>query len=148
MARFLEKGCIAGRPKRSANWGPDMRRRIRWWSRRRHCVAAAAANQGDAHAQRLLGSLVLPLAGDESAARAAIEEVRQGDPWLAVRLTLARDFGLTKLEALSVDPVEGRRPWGLLVGRNPFITQARLSAPRAVTALTPRRFTWGARRLF
>jgi hypothetical protein len=87
------------------------------------------------HAQRLLASLVLPLGGDALAARAAIEEVRQSDPWLAVRLTLARDFGLTKLEALSVDPVEGSRPWGLVVGRNPFIAQPRLSAPRAVPAL-------------
>lgn len=140
MARFfLEKAAIAGRSEAQRKLGALILRSSYSVVESEQAIAwlHAAANQGDAHAQRLLGSLVLPLAGDESAARAAIEEVRQGDPWLAVRLTLARDFGLTKLEALSVDPVEGRRPWGLLVGRNPFITQARLSAPRAVPALTP-----------
>ena len=46
-------------------------------------------------------------------------------------------FGLTKLEALTVDPAQGERAWGLVVGRNPFICQTRLSAPRAVPALSP-----------
>ena len=48
----------------------------------------------------------------------------QRDPRLAVRIELARQFGLTKLEALCVDPVDGARPWGLVVGRNPFVAKA------------------------
>ena len=82
-------------------------------------------------------SLVMPLAGSDEEAAAAIEEVRGREAWLAVRLQLSRDFGLTKLEALTVDPVKGLRSWGLVVGQNPFIAQSRLSAPRAVPALTP-----------
>jgi TPR repeat protein len=140
MARFfLEKAAMAGQSEAQRKLGALILRASSSVVESEQAIAwlHAAANQGDAHAQRLLGSLVLPLQGSESVAREAIEQVRQADPWLAVRLTLARDFGLTKLEALSVDPVEGRRPWGLLVGQNPFIAQARLSAPRAVPALTP-----------
>lgn len=140
MARFfLEKAATLGQAEaqrklgalilRSASSLAESEQAIHWLH--------AAAKQDDAHAMRLLRSLVLPLNGDDAAAASAIEQVRQSDPWLAMRLELARYFGLTKLEALSVDPVEGRRPWGLLVGKNPFITQARLSAPRAVPAVTP-----------
>jgi hypothetical protein len=32
--------------------------------------------------------------------------------------------------------VDGLRDWGLVVGRNPFIAQVRLSAPRAVPAVS------------
>ncbi len=81
-------------------------------------------------------SLVLPLEGSDTDAAAAIELIRQDDPWLAVRLQLARHFGLTKLEALCVDPADGMRPWGLVVGKNPFISQIRLSAARAIPALS------------
>ncbi|MDZ7904945.1 MAG: hypothetical protein U5N55_03605 [Cypionkella sp.] len=140
MARFfLEKAAMAGQSEAQRKLGALILRASSSVVESEQAIAwlHAAASQGDAHAQRLLGSLVLPLQGSESVAREAIEQVRQADPWLAVRLTLARDFGLTKLEALSVDPVEGRRPWGLVVGQNPFIAQARLSAPRAVPALTP-----------
>lgn len=74
------------------------------------------------------------LEGDDAAAAAAIERVREDDPWVAVRMALARHFGLTKLEALCVDPVDGLRPWGLVIGRNPFDSQIRLSAARAIPA--------------
>lgn len=139
MARFfLEKAATLGQAEAQRKLGALILRSAASIAESEQAIGwlHAAAEQGDAHAQGLLRSLVLPLDGDEVAAREAIEQVRQSDPWLAVRLSLARDFGLTKLEALSVDPVEGRRPWGLLVGQNPFITQARLSAPRAVPALT------------
>ena len=96
-----------------------------------------AASQGDTAAMRLLKSLVLPLEGHDEDADAAIEAIMREDPWLAVRLRLSRDFGLTKLEALCVDPAEGLRPWGLVVGKNPFILQVKLSAPRAVPATSP-----------
>ncbi|KQP12810.1 tetratricopeptide repeat protein [Pseudorhodoferax sp. Leaf267] len=139
MARFfLEKAAALGQAEAQRKLGALILRSASSLAESEQAISwlHAAASQDDAHAQGLLASLVLPLGGDDAAAREAIEQVRQADPWLAVRLTLARDFGLTKLEALSVDPVEGRRPWGLLVGQNPFITQARLSAPRAVPALT------------
>lgn len=96
----------------------------------------AAANRGDAPAQALLRTLVLPIGGDDAAATRAIELIRSRDPWLAARLRLSRDFGLTKLEALCVDPVAGKRAWGLVVGQNPYIVLPKLSAPRAVPALT------------
>jgi TPR repeat protein len=139
MARFfLEKAASLGQAEAQRKLGALVLRAATTLDESEQAIGwlYAAAAQDDAHARRLLQSLVLPVAGDEATARAAIEQVRLSDPWLATRLTLARDFGLTKLEALSVDPVDGRRPWGLSVGRNPFITQARLSAPRAVPALT------------
>lgn len=139
MARFfLEKAASLGQPRAQRKLGALMLRSSASLAESEQAIGwlHAAAGQGDRHARGLLESLVLPVPGDAAAAQAAIEQVRASDPWLALRLTLARDFGLTKLEALSVDPVDGRRPWGLLVGRNPFITQARLSAPRAVPALT------------
>ena len=79
---------------------------------------------------------MLPLDGADEEARAAIELVRQDDPWLAVRMQLSRQFGLTKLEALCVDPADGLRDWGLVVGKNPFISQIRLSAARAIPAVS------------
>lgn len=95
-----------------------------------------AAQQGDEQAQLLLRSLVLPLEGEDGQADAAIAAVARHDPWLAARLRVSREFGLTKLEALCFEPVAGLRPWGLVVGKNPFISQIRLSAPRAIPALT------------
>jgi TPR repeat protein len=140
MARFcLEKAALAGDAQaqrklgalmlRSADSLADFEQAIEWLHR------AAAA--GDRHAGNLLRSLVLPLEGSDGEAASAVELVRRDDPWLAVRMQLARQFGLTKLEALCVDPAEGLRPWGLVVGKNPFIAQIRLSAARAIPALTP-----------
>jgi len=139
MARFfLEKAADRGQTEAQRKLGALLLREaatlaaseqaIQWLHR--------AASGGDAPARELLRSLVLPVAGAPDAAAAAIEQVRRHDPWLALRLELARQFGLTKLEALCVDPVEGSRPWGLVVGKNPFITQQRLAAPRAVPALS------------
>jgi TPR repeat protein len=138
MARFfLEKAADRGQPEAQRKLGalllreaaslPASEQAIQWLHR--------AAASGDAPARELLRSLVLPVQGTTQIAAAAIERVRSSDPWLALRLELARAFGLTKLEALCVDPVAGLRPWGLVVGRNPFIAQQRLSAPRAVPAL-------------
>jgi TPR repeat protein len=97
----------------------------------------AAATQGDQPALALLRTLVLPIGGEEEAAARAIDLIRSADPWLAARLRLSREFGLTKLEALCVDPIAGKRPWGLVVGQNAFIVLSKLSAPRAVPALGP-----------
>ncbi|HKX41410.1 MAG TPA: hypothetical protein VJO99_09655, partial [Burkholderiaceae bacterium] len=139
MARFcLEKAALAGQVEaqrklgalilRAADSLAESEQAIQWLH--------SAANANDVHAKSLLQSLVLPLEGRDADARSAIELVRQDDPWLAVRLQLAREFGLTKLEALCVDPAEGLRDWGLVVGKNPFISQIRLSAARAIPAVT------------
>ncbi len=139
MARFcLEKAALGGQAEaqrklgalmlRAADSLADSEQAIEWLHK--------AADASDTHARRLLKSLVLPLDGSDTEAASAIELVGRDDPWLAVRLQLARHFGLTKLEALCVDPADGLRPWGLVVGKNPFITQIRLSAARAIPAMS------------
>ena len=139
MARFcLEKAAQAGQVEaqrklgalilRAADSLAESEEAIQWLHQ--------AAGARDAHAKRLLKSLVLPLDGADDEARAAVELVRQDDPWLAVRMQLSRQFGLTKLEALCVDPADGLRDWGLVVGKNPFISQIRLSAARAIPAVS------------
>lgn len=138
MARFfLEKGAQAGQAEAQRKLGALMLREASALPGTEQAIAwlYSAAVQRDAHALTLLQSLVLPVAGDEAEAQRVLAQVRATDPWMAARLGLARAFGLTKLEALSLDPAEGLRPWGLVVGRNPFIQQARLAAPRAVPAL-------------
>lgn len=139
MARFfLEKAADRGQAEAQRKLGALLLRDAASLAQSEQAIdwLHRAALQGDPHAKELLRSLVLPVQGSSDAAAAAIEQVRASDPWLATRLELAREFGLTKLEALCIDPVEGLRPWGLVVGRNPFITQQRLSAPRAVPALS------------
>lgn len=97
----------------------------------------AASLAGDVAAQQLLKTLVLPVAGTDAEASHALAVVRSSDPWLATRLQLARQFGLTKLEALSLDPARCQRPWGLVVGPNPYIALTGLASPRAVPAIDP-----------
>jgi TPR repeat protein len=137
MARFfLEKAAARGQAQAQRKLGALMLRESASLAESEQAIhwLHQAAGQRDAPAQALLHSLVLPVKGRHEDASAALEQIRRAEPWLAVRLELARDFGLTKLEALCVDPAEGLRPWGLVVGKNPFITQSRLSAPRAVPA--------------
>ena len=140
MARFfLEKAAVAGNVSAQRRLGAlilragatlyESERGIHW--------LYEAARQGDAHSIGLLCSLMLPVVGLDEEANDAIDTVRRHDPWMACRLRTARDFALTKLEALSVDIVSGLRAWGLVVGANPFIHQAKLAAPRAIPALTP-----------
>jgi TPR repeat protein len=150
LARFfLEKAALRGQAVAQRKLGALLLREASALAETEQAIGwlHQAAEQGDSHARTLLQSLVLPVAsadGDgladdeidgETDAAFALEQVRRNDPWLASRLALARAFGLTKLEALCVDPVDGLRPWGLVVGRNPFISQARLSAPRAIPAV-------------
>lgn len=138
MARFfLEKAAAQGDAAsqrrlgamllREATGIDDSERALAWLHR--------AAGHGDLHAIRLLRSMVLPVAGDDAAAREATALVARSSPWLAARLAVSRHFGLTRLEALSMDPAQGLRPWGLVVGPNRFVRKARLAAPRAVPAL-------------
>ena len=51
-----------------------------------------AARRQDALAAQLLGLLVLPVAGSDAEADAAIDAVRREDPWLACRLRTAKGF--------------------------------------------------------
>lgn len=91
---------------------------------------------GDGIANGIIQTLVLDINGCEDEAVSAIEAVQQISPLLATRLRLARYFGLTKLEALSVNPSTAIRPWGLVVERNPYIKKGSLAEPRAVPAVS------------
>lgn len=139
MARFcLEKAAAQGVVEAQRRLGALQMRDAETVADAERAVELlfVAAQSGDAHAAALLRSLVLVLPGSDQDAQLAIEEVGRADPWLAARLRLSRHFGLTKLEALSIDPVHAIRPWGIVVGPNPFVTKARLSAPRAIPGLT------------
>jgi TPR repeat protein len=139
LARFcLEKAAHVGNRQAQTKLGALMLKSSGTLAETEQAIGwlHKAATEGDDHALDLLSSLHLPLRGSAAEARSAIEEVRRDYPWLALRMQLSRDFGLTKLEALCVDPADGLRPWGLVVGKNPFIVQSRLSAPRAIPALT------------
>lgn len=140
MARFfLEKAATSGQVDAQRRLGAIVLRSSSSLDETEQAIhwLHEAADKGDSFAMRLLKSLVLPVAGDEDDAATAIAALRREDPWLAARLRIARDFGLTKLEALSLDPVPALRPWGLVVGKNPFVNQVKLSAPRAVPATSP-----------
>ncbi len=139
MARFfLEKAAAAGDPMaqrllgililRSSSQLHETEQAIFWLHK--------AAESSDQYSEQILRSLTLSVAGSESDATKAIETIRQQDPWIACRLRTARDFGLTKQEALTVDILSGARSWGLVVGPNGFVAQSRMAAPRAVPALT------------
>jgi TPR repeat protein len=141
LARFcLEKAALHGHAESQRRLGallmrdatnlPASEEAISWLAR--------AMEQGDLHARKLLRSLVLPVQGTAGEASAAIAQVEAQAPWLAARLKIARHYGLTKLEALTFDPVAGARSWGIVTGAQSFSSQSRLSAPRAVPALVPR----------
>lgn len=139
MARFfLEKAAGRGQAEAQRKLGALLLRESGGLAGSEQAIGwlYAAAAQQDAHAATLLQSLVLPVPGSDAEAAWGIAQVQQSDPWLAARLALSRAFGLTKLEGLCVDPLDGQRPWGLVVGRNPFIQQVRLSAPRAIPAIS------------
>ncbi|MFZ5546242.1 MAG: tetratricopeptide repeat protein [Pseudomonadota bacterium] len=141
MARFfLEKAAACGNAQAQRRLGALLLREAKTVAESETAIQwlSKASRQGDDHATLLLRSLVLPLAGNDADAAAAVEEVRRDDPWLAKRMQVSRHFGLTRHEALCFDPVSGLRSWGLLVGRNPFVHQPRIAAPRAVPAVSSR----------
>lgn len=141
MARFfLEKAATLGQAEAQRRIGALQLREAHTLEQTEAAISwlYQAAAQHDDLALQLLRSLLLPVEGSEEQASSALDSLRQEDPLLATRLRLARSFGLTKLEALSMDPVAGVRPWGLVVVRNPFITQTRLAAPRAIPAVCTR----------
>ncbi len=138
MARFcLEKAAATGRAIARRKLGATVLREatslVEW---ERGISLLFLASQGkDELSTQLLKTLVLKVEGEELEARTVIAGVARIAPWLAIRLQLSRDFGLTKSEALTVDPFHGERAWGLVVGQNPFVT--RLATPRAIPALSP-----------
>jgi TPR repeat protein len=140
LARFcLEKAAQQGLAEAERRLGALVLRDATCIESMEHGIALlhAAADKNDALARSLLHSLTLPVDGSDEEAFTAIEAVRHAAPLLAMRLRLARVFGLTKREALSVDPLAAQRPWGMVVGSSPFVAKARLCGPRAVPATTP-----------
>lgn len=95
------------------------------------------AKSGNTTARALLEGLVLPVAGNPEVARSAIVLVSGRNPLLASRLSLARAFGLTRHEALTVDVRRAVRVWGLWVDASGFFTQRRKATPRAVPITSP-----------
>lgn len=139
MARFcLEKAAQQGLPEATRRLGVVVLREATQIHAMERGVALLfdAASKGDFQAKVLLDSLVLPVNGCEREMGMALREVERSAPLLAMRMRLAREFGLTKLEALSIDPSSALRPWGMVVGKNPFITKMGLSEPRAIPAVS------------
>lgn len=135
---YLERAAASGEPEAQRRLGAVMLKESRRLSDTEQGIAWLfnAARQGDGHARSLLSSLVLPLDGQDEDAWAAIARIQTFDVGLAMRLRVSRRFGLTKREALTLDLVEGERPWGVVVGGKPFDAQTRVSAPRAIPALS------------
>ncbi|MEW5882333.1 MAG: hypothetical protein AB1761_18075 [Pseudomonadota bacterium] len=95
------------------------------------------ALRGHTIAVQLLATLVSKVDGDEQRAQHLLAMIATQNALLAARLALARAFGLTRHEALTLDVIRAQRPWGLWVDPSPFFAQRRKSTPRAVPALTP-----------
>lgn len=94
----------------------------------------SSASKGDCIAKTLMCSFVIPVVGLEEEAQTALLEIQSISPLLAMRLRLARAFGLTKLEALSMSITSTIRPWGLVLEKNTLIIKGKLSEPRAIPA--------------
>lgn len=140
MARFfLEKAARAGEVVAQRWLGALILRAATTVHESEHGIhwLHEAARQRDAHAAALLRSLVLQVNGSEQEAARVLAMMHREDPWLACRLRTARDFGLTKQEALCIDLAASIRPWGMVVVSSPFSIPMRRSAARAVPALQP-----------
>jgi TPR repeat protein len=138
MARFcLEKAASAGHAEAQRRLGAltlsrgksvqEMEQAVGWLH--------LAAKQRDPYAWELMRSLVLPVEGDREEFDAAIRDIEQTEPWLCALLRLSREFGLTKQEALSLDPVAAERPWGLVTTPMSFLGLGRAISPRVVPAV-------------
>lgn len=135
---FLEKAALAGHTVAQRVLGAILLSRMASLKHSEEAIhwLYQSSEGGDALASQLLRTLVIPMPRLLSEAEAAASQVGVFDPPLGSRLMLARHFGLTKLEAMVVVPASGLRHWGLVVERNPFIIQGRVSAPRAIPAVT------------
>lgn len=134
---FLEKAAASGNANaqrqlgamilKSATGIAEIELGLHWMSQ--------AAGQDDAIAKSLLQSFVLPLQGTDDDALNVIEEMERIDPWVAHRLRVSRNFGLTKAEATCVDVVSGVRSWGLVVSSGAADHSHRTRFCRAIPAL-------------
>lgn len=97
----------------------------------------ASAARADSKAADLLKQMVLPVGGDDAKAEAALKRVSTRNELLAARLELARGFGLTQHEALTIDISRAARAWGLWVDASAFFTQRSKAMPRAVPITSP-----------
>lgn len=138
MARFfLEKAAEGGSANaqrqlgalllRSATCLEEAEQGVQWLH--------MASSVGDPLARQLLSTLLLPCEGSDDEANSAIGAILDEDAWVAYRLRVARDFGLTKVEAINVDVVAGARAWGLVV-LTPVPT-SKSSIPRVLPGLRP-----------
>lgn len=119
MARyFLEKAARSGIAQAQARYGAILMREavdlkvaqsgVHWLH--------LASQQGDAHAQALLRTLVLPLPSLPVAYEAAVvARVRSLDRETGERLALARALHLTRHEALHFNARRDLRSWGIAV---------------------------------
>jgi TPR repeat protein len=134
---FLEKAAASGNANaqrqlgamilKSATGIAELELGLHWMSQ--------AAGQDDAIAKSLLQSFVLPVRGTDDDALHVIEELEKIDPWVAHRLRVSRNFGLTKAEATCVDVVSGVRSWGLVVSSGAADRNQRTRFGRAIPAL-------------
>lgn len=134
---FLEKAAASGDPRalrelgvltlKSAHDIEELESGIHLLTR--------AARLGDSFAERVARTFILPIHGDERKVQDAIKTVERLDPSIAHRLQIARNFGLTKSEALFVDIAAGIRPWGFVVTREAADGRLRSRYYRAIPAL-------------
>ncbi|MFZ5538739.1 MAG: hypothetical protein ACOY5V_03240 [Pseudomonadota bacterium] len=94
------------------------------------------AIRGHVVAARLLDTLVNKVDGDGLHAERMLAAISTQNALLGARLALARAFGLTQYETLTLDVTRAQRSWGLWVDPSTFFAQRRKSTPRAVPALT------------
>ncbi len=119
MARyFLEKAARSGIAQAQARYGAILLREavdLKAAQEGMHWLHLAA-QQGDAHAQALLRTLVLPVPALPAVYEAAvIARVRSLDRETGERLALARAMRLTRHEALHFNARRDLRPWGIAI---------------------------------
>ena len=137
---FLEKAASSGDPCAQRQLGASILKSaldIEAFEAGMHWMTLAA-NQGDAIARNLLGTFVLPIRGERKRAFEAIDIIARLDPGVAHRLRIARDFGLTRTEAICVDIASGSRPWGFVVSKDAADERLRSRFSRAIPALESR----------
>lgn len=135
---YLERAVQAGAPLARVQLGAQMLAQAHGEDdlSRALQLLQPLARQGLTHATALLTTLISPVAGDDGAAHAALTRLAHRYGILASRLSLARQFGLTVHEALTLDLNLAQRLWGLWVDPGLFFSQRRKRMPRAIPALS------------
>jgi TPR repeat protein len=135
---YLERAVQAGAPMARVQLGEQMLAQARCEEdlSRAMQLLQPLARQGLTRATSVLATLISPVAREDGAAHAALTRLAHRYGILASRLSLARQFGLTVHEALTLDLNLAQRPWGLWVDPGPFFSQRRKRMPRAIPALS------------